>query len=162
MLYGARYCSECLIRPFSKARLFLRQFALPIFMSFLSSLPQVDPQEDPADPLLAWPSKFPSDIVPSSQVPTKPRLCKRFPQTAPSVRPHSWFPGLNLTWARTNLGSQLTCMVGLSFLLQVILGRDFNEITFLSLSSRFFSSLFLTPISSPISPIYSSKLVVGS
>ena len=79
-----------------------------------------------------------------------------------TARPHSWFPGLNLTWARTNLGSQLTYMVGLSFLLQDILGRDFNEITFHSLSSRFFSSLFLTPISSPISPIYSSKLVVGS
>ena len=80
----------------------------------------------------------------------------------PIVCPHSLFLRLNLTRARSNLGSQLTCMVGLSFLLQVILGRDFNEITFLSLSSRFFSSLFLTPISSPIFPIYSSKLVVGS
>ena len=41
-----------------------------------------------------------------------------------SVRPHSWIPGLNLTWAWSNLGSQFTCLVGLSFLLQVILGRD--------------------------------------
>ena len=31
------------------------------------------------------------------------------------VRPHSWTLGLNLTWAQSNLGSQLTCMVGLEF-----------------------------------------------
>ena len=40
------------------------------------------------------------------------------------VRPHSWIPGLSLAWAWSYLGSQLICVVGLSFLLWVILGRD--------------------------------------
>ena len=30
-------------------------------------------------------------------------------------RPLSWIPRLNLTWARSNLGSQITCMVGFEF-----------------------------------------------
>ena len=74
------------------------------------------------------------------------------------VHPHSWILGLNLTWARSNLDSQLTCMVGLSFLLQVILGRNSMRSLF-SLSSLNFFLFFLNPLSSPISLIYSSKLV---
>ena len=57
------------------------------------------------------------------------------------VRPQSWLPGLNLIWARPNLGSQLTCMVGLSFLLRVILGRDSMRSLF-SLSPLNFFPLF--------------------
>ena len=41
-----------------------------------------------------------------------------------NVHPHNWIPGLNLAWAQSNLGSQFTCVMGLSFLLQVILSRD--------------------------------------
>ena len=40
------------------------------------------------------------------------------------VRPHSWIPGLSLAWAWFYLGSQLICVVGLSFLLWVILDKD--------------------------------------
>ena len=40
------------------------------------------------------------------------------------VRPHSWIPELSLAWARFYLGSQLICVVGLSFLLWVILDKD--------------------------------------
>ena len=77
------------------------------------------------------------------------------------VRPHSWIFGLNLSWARSNLGSQFTCMVGLSFLLRVVLDRDLIRSLF-SFSLLPFSSFFFpTPISSPISPTYSSKLVGG-
>ena len=52
---------------------------------------------------------------------------------APIMRPQGWIPGLNLAWARPNLGSQLSCMVGLSFLLQMILDRD-SIISLFSLS----------------------------
>ena len=54
----------------------------------------------------------------------------------------------------------INLMVGFSFLLRVILGRDSMRSLF-SLSPLNFSSLFLTLVSSPISPIYSSKLVGG-
>ena len=116
---GTQYCSECLIRPFSKARLFLRQFGsqsshlfclgMASGMSFRHYSLQSSPYQTTA----------------SQEIPTDSANCA---------------PPQLVSCAQSNLGSQLTCMVGLSFLLQVILSRYFNEITFLSLSSRFFSS----------------------
>ena len=59
------------------------------------------------------------------------------------VLPHSWIPGLNLTWARSNLGSQLTCMVGFEFPAPDDSRQRLYEITFLCLSSlNFFPLLF--------------------
>ena len=124
MLYGAQYCLECLIQSFPKARLPLCQFALWSSCLFCLRSSQVDLREDPADPFSACPLKCSSDIFPSTRVLVKPQLCRRFLQTAPIVRPHSWILGLSLAWARSNLGSQLICVVGLSFLLRMILGRD--------------------------------------
>ena len=71
-----------------------------------------------------------------------------------NVHPLSRIVGLNLTWAKSNLGSQLTCIMGLSFLLWVILGRNSMRSLF-SLSPLFFQPLAF----SPFSHIY-SKLVV--
>ena len=55
------------------------------------------------------------------------------------------------SWAQPNLGSQLTCMVGLSFLLRVILGRN-------SMRSLFSLSLsppdFFHPLNSSLSLIF--------
>ena len=63
------------------------------------------------------------------------------------VQPHSWIPGLSLAWARFYLGSQLICVVGLSFLLWVILDKD-------SMRSLFSPSLldFLLAPSNPFFP----------
>ena len=106
----------------------------------------MDTREDLADPLLAWPLECPSDIFPSTQVLTKTQLCRRSPQTSPIMRPQGWIPGLNLAWARSSLGSQLTCMVGLSFLLQMILGKDsMRSLLSLSLSLSLFLSLSFEP-----------------
>ena len=61
-----------------------------------------------------------------------------------NVHPHNWIPGLNLAWAQSNLGSQFTSIMGLSFLLWVILGRDSMRSLFsLSLLSIFFSPFSL-------------------
>ena len=108
----------------------------------------MDTREDLTDPLLAWPLECPSDIFPSTRVPTKSQLRKRFPQTALIVHPRNWINGLNLTWARSNLGSLLTCMVGLSFLLWMILDRDSMRSLF-SLSPLNFFLTFSNPIFSP-------------
>ena len=143
---GTRYRSECLIRPFPKARLILCQFALLVLTSLLSSLSLSGPPRGPHGSALNLISKMSFRHCSLHSGPYQPRLCRIFPQTAPIVLPHSWIPGLNLTWARSNLGSQLTCMVGLSFLLRVILGGD-------SMRSLFFFSLlyfFFLSFSNPL------------
>ena len=102
---------------------------------------QVDPREDLANPLSACPPECSLEIFPSTRVPAKPQFCRRFRQMTPIVRPYSWIPGLSLAWARSSLGSQLICMVDLSFLLLVILGRDSTR----SLFSPPLLDILLTP-----------------
>ena len=132
---GARYCSECLIRPFSKAKLFFRQFALSVFTSFLSSLLPSGPPRGPYGSALSMASGMSFRHCSLQLGPYQTTALQEIPTDGANYAP----PQL-VSCAQSNLGSQLTCMVGLSFLLQVILSRYFNEITFLSLSSRFFSS----------------------
>ena len=156
MPYGARYYSECLIRPFSEARLFLRPLALPFFMSFLSSLPPCGPLRGPSGSALGMASKISFRHFSLHLGPYQTTTLQEIPQTAPIVRPHSWILGLNLTWAQSNLGSQLICIVGLNFLLLVILGRDSMRSLFSLSPPDFFPSLKFFPFSH----IY-SRLVVG-
>ena len=85
MSHGARYCSECLIRPFSKVRLFLRPFALPVLTSFLSSLLPGVPPRRPRGSTLDMASKMsfrrfslhlgPYQITASQEIPTDNANC---------------------------------------------------------------------------------------
>ena len=72
-----------------------------------------------------------------------------------AIPDHIYAPLLLDSWAKSNLGSQLTYIVGLSFLRWVILNRDSMRSLF-SLSPHDFS----IPFFFPFSHIY-SKLVVG-
>ena len=145
MPYSARYCSKCLIRPLSKATLFLRQFVLLVFTSFLSSLPPSRPPRMSFRHCSLQLSPYQTTAL--QEIPTNGANCA---------------PPQLVSWAQSNLGSQLTCMVGLSFLLRVILGRDSMRLLFSFSLLPSFPLFFPTTFSSLISPIYSSKLVVGS
>ena len=59
-----------------------------------------------------------------------------------NVHPHNWIPGLNLAWAQSNLGSQFTSIMGLSFLLRVILSRDLMRSLFSLPPLNFFPHFF--------------------
>ena len=64
--------------------------------------------------------------------------------------------GLDLTWAHNLL------VWWLEFPALGSSRQRLNEVTLLFLSSSLFPPFFPTPFSSPVSPIYSSKLVEGS
>ena len=145
MPWGARYCLKCLIRPFSKARLFLCQFALPILTS-LSSLPP------------SGPSRGPHGSALSTAFGMSFRHCSLHSGLYQTTALQE-IPTDGANWS--NFGSQLTCMVGLSFLLRVILDRDLMRSLF-SCSLLPFFLFFSNPFSSPTPPIYSFKLVMGS
>ena len=126
---SARYCSKCLIRPFSKATLFLRQFVLLVFTSFLSSLPPSRPPRGPRGSALSVASRMSFRHCSFRSGPYQTTALQEIPTDGVNYATPQFDP-----WAQSNLGSQFTCVVGLSFLLQVILGRD-------SLKSLFSPSL---------------------
>ena len=150
---SARYCSKCLIRPLSKATLFLRQFVLLVFTSFLSSLPPSRPLRGPRGSALGVASRMSFRHCFLYSGPYQTTALQEIPIDSANCAS----PRLD-SWAQSSLDSQLTCMVGLSFLLQMILGRDSMR----SLISLSLSLSLLNLISSSISSIYNSKLVGGS
>ena len=129
MPYSARYCSECLIRPLSKATLFLCQFMLLVFTSFLLSLPPSRPLRGPHRSALGVASRMSFRHYSFRSGPYQTTALQENPTDGVNYATPQFDP-----WAQSNLGSQFTCVVGLSFLLQVILGRD-------SLKSLFSPSL---------------------
>ena len=137
---GTRYHSECLIRPFSKARLFLHPFALPVLTSFLSSLPPCGPLRGPRGSALGMASKMSFRHFSLHSGPYQTTALQEIPTDSANCAP----PQL-ISWAKPNLDSQFTCMVGLSFLLWVILGRDSMRSLFSLSSLDFFPPFFRTP-----------------
>ena len=128
---SARYCSKCLIRPLSKATLFLRQFVLLVFTSFLSSLPPSRPPRGPCGSALGVASRMSFRHCSLQLSPYQTTALQEIPTNGANCATPQFDP-----WAQSNLGSQFTCVVGLSFLLQMILGRD-------SLRSLFSPSLLV-------------------
>ena len=131
MPYSARYCSKCLIRPLSKATLFLRQFVLLVFTSFLSSLPPSRPLRGPRGSALGVASRMSFRHCSLQLSPYQTTALQEIPTDGANCATPQFDP-----WAQSNFGSQFTCVVGLSFLLQMILGRD-------SLRSLFSPSLLV-------------------
>ena len=148
---GARYRSECLIRPISEARLFLCSLTLPVFTSFLSSLPPYGPLKGPGRSALGMASRISFRHFSLHLGPYQTTALQEITTDNANCAP----PLLDF-WAQSNLGSQLTCTVGLSFLLWVILGRDLMR----SLFSLSLLTIFPSPKFFSFSHIY-SKLVVG-
>ena len=122
----------------------------PVFTSFLSSLLPCGPPRGPSGSALGMASRISFRHFSLHLGPYQTTALQEIPIDDANCAP------LQLdSWAQPNLGSQLTCMVGLSFLLRVILGRDSKRSLSLSLLSIFSIHQFF-----PFSHIY-NRLVVG-
>ena len=97
---GTRYCSECLIRPFSKARLFLRPFVLLVLTSFLSLLPPSGSPRGPRGSALGMASRICFRHFSFYSGPYQNIALQEIPTNGANYAP----PQLD-SWAQPNLGS---------------------------------------------------------
>ena len=136
---GTRYRLECLIRPFFEARLFFLSLAFPVFTFFLSSLSPCGSPRGPGGSALSLAFRISFRHSSLHLGPYQTTALQEIPIDGANCAP----PLLD-SWTKSNLGSQLTCIVGLSFLFWVILGRD----SIRSLFSLALLTIFPSPSSS--------------
>ena len=124
MLHGTQYCSKCLIWSFPKAKLPLRQFALLVLMSFLPSLPPSGLPRGPCGFAFGMPSKMFFRHLSFHSSPRQTTALQEIPTDGTNCATPQLDPWAQSSLGRSNLGSQLICVVGLSFMLRMTLGRD--------------------------------------
>ena len=139
-------CSLGLVWSLSRVGLFFLLTVLPIFSLLLPALLQARSLRRSYGSTFRMTLRTLFRHFSRAWVPLEPQHCRRSPRWVPIVSTKN-----EVIWAEPHLGSQLTCIVGLNFLLWVVLDIETQWDHFsLSLSVAFlFYTLFLSLYFSP-------------